>query len=374
VGFTVGVDIGGTKIGAGVLSPDGELVAQDKRSTPVRDSDAVLEVMVDLIEEFQEEYELEAVGIGVAGLVDASRSRVIVAPNLGWVEEPLRLQVERSVGLPAVIENDANAAAWGEYCHGAGRNRNDLVMVTVGTGIGGGIILGSKLQRGSNGIGAEFGHLRLVPDGRLCGCGRHGCWEQYGSGNALVRTARNLASDRRDAAGVLMSFGDGTPEGVQGPDITEAARRGDNVALEAFEVTGTWLARGMVEVATLLDPAAFVIGGGVIDAGDLLLGPTRREYAAQLLARSQRPMTEILPAELGNLAGIYGAAELARDHGPAPESTMPTIAKSVASTVKGTGAKKSAAKKTAAKKPTAKKTAAKKPAAKTSEAPGVRKK
>jgi glucokinase len=356
VGFTAGVDIGGTKIAVGVLSPDGELVDQARQSTPVRDSDAVLEVIVELIETFQAEYELEAVGIGVAGLVDETRSRVIVAPNLGWLEEPLRVQVERSVGLPAVIENDANAAAWGEYVHGAGRKRDDLVMVTVGTGIGGGLILGKKLQRGAHGIGSEFGHLRLVPDGRLCGCGRHGCWEQYASGNALVRTARNLASDRRTEAGVLMSFGDGTPEGVEGPHVTAAARRGDVVALEAFEVTGTWLARGMVEVATLLDPDAFVIGGGVVDAGDLLLGPTRREYAAQLLARSQRPMTEILPAELGNLAGMHGAADLARDHGPAPEVTMPTKAKSAASAVKSgkrTVSKKSGAKKTRTNKPVA---------------------
>ena len=365
-GFSAGVDIGGTKIAVGVLSPDGELVDQARQATPVRDSDAVLEVIVDLVEGFQDEYELEAVGIGVAGLVDETRSRVIVAPNLGWVEEPLRVQVERSVGLPVVIENDANAAAWGEYVHGAGRNRDDLVLVTVGTGIGGGLILGKKLQRGAHGIGSEFGHMRLVPDGRLCGCGRHGCWEQYASGNALVRTARNLASDRRSEAGVLMSFGDGTPEGVEGPHVTAAARRGDVVALEAFEVTGTWLARGMVEVATLLDPAAFVIGGGVVEAGDLLLGPTRREYSVQLLARSQRPMTEILPAELGNLAGMYGAADLAWDHGPAPEPTMPTKAKSVASPVKpstGSGSRKSADKKTPGKKTPARKTSASKSAA-----------
>lgn len=326
-GFTVGVDIGGTKIAAGVLTPDGELAARSRKATPVRDADAVLEVIVDLVHSFTDDFDLEAVGIGMAGLVDETRSRVIVAPNLGWKEEPLRQQVERAVGLPTVVENDANAAAWGELMHGAGRGHKDLVMVTVGTGIGGGLILSGKLQRGAHGVGAEFGHLRLVPDGRLCGCGRHGCWEQYGSGNALVRTARNLASDRRGEAGVLMSFGDGTPEGIQGLHVTEAARRGDAVALEAFEVTGTWLARGMVEVATLLDPAAFVIGGGVVEAGDLLLGPTKREYAAQLLARSQRPMTTIIPATLGNLAGIYGAADLARDHGPAPRATMPTVAK-----------------------------------------------
>lgn len=329
--FTAGVDIGGTKIAVGIVSEDGELVDSARKSTPVRDPDAVLEVIVELIEGFNG-YKIEAVGIGVAGLIDSSRSRVIFAPNLGWVEEPLRQQVERAVGVPTVIENDANAAAWGEYRFGAGKDIDDgdLVMVTVGTGIGGGIVLGGVLQRGANGVGAEFGHLRLVPDGRLCGCGRHGCWEQYASGNALVRTARGLASERRPEAALLLGLGDGTPEGVQGPHVTEAAQRGDEVAIEAFEVVGAWLARGMVEVATLLDPAAFVIGGGVIEAGDLLLAPAKREYASQLVARSQRPMTDIIPAELGNLAGIVGAADLARDHGPQPDVVRPSTARSAA--------------------------------------------
>jgi len=329
VSYTAGVDIGGTKIAVGVVNPDGDLVDSNRSSTPVRDPDAVLDVIVELLDGFSQ-YDIEAVGIGVAGLIDSSRSRVIFAPNLGWVEEPLRQQVERAVGLPTVIENDANAAAWGEYRFGAGKGKDDLVMVTVGTGIGGGIVLGGRLQRGANGIGAEFGHLRLVPDGRLCGCGRHGCWEQYASGNALVRTARGLAAEHRSEARVMLALGDGTPEGIQGLHVTEAAERGDSVAIEAFEVVGAWLARGMVEVATLLDPAAFVIGGGVIEAGELLLGPATTEYAAQLVARSQRPMTEIIPAELGNLAGIVGAADLARDHGPAPETVRRPAAKSSA--------------------------------------------
>ena len=130
----------------------------------------------------------------------------------------------------------------------------------------------------------------------------------------------------------MLGLGDGTPEGVQGPHVTEAAQRGDEVAIEAFEVIGAWLARGMVEVATLLDPAAFVIGGGVVEAGDLLLAPAKREYAAQLVARAQRPMTDIIPAELGNLAGIVGAADLARDHGPLPDVVRPAAARSAAGT------------------------------------------
>jgi glucokinase len=347
VSFTAGVDIGGTKIAVGIVDPKGKLVDQRRKSTPVRDPDAVQQVIVELIDSFSE-YKIEAVGIGVAGLVDAARSRVIFAPNLGWVEEPLKQQIERAVGVPVVIENDANAAAWGEYRFGAGKGKNDLIMVTVGTGIGGGIIMDGRVARGANGVAAEIGHLRLVPDGRVCGCGRHGCWEQYASGNALVRTARGLASERRPEASVLLGLGDGTPEGVQGPHVTEAAERGDPVAIEAFEIIGAWLARGMVEVATLFDPAAFVIGGGVVEAGDLLLAPTKREYAAQLVARSQRPMTDIFPASLGNLAGMVGAADLARDHGPAPEVVRPASAKAAAASkddkvAAGTGAAKKVA-------------------------------
>lgn len=344
--YTAGVDVGGTKIAVGIVTPDGEIVAQERMPIPGRDPDAVLDVIVEVVDGF-DDYEIEAVGISMAGLIDGTRSRVIFSPNLGWVEEPMRQQVERGIGLPTVLENDANAAAWGEFRYGAGRGGQDLVMVTVGTGIGGGIILNGQLVRGTNGVAAEIGHLRLVPDGRLCGCGRHGCWEQYASGNALVRTARSLAAERRPDATVLLGLGDGTPEGVQGIDVTEAARRGDEVAIETFEIIGAWLARGMVEVATLLDPAVFVVGGGVIDAGDLLLAPAKREYAAQLVARAQRPMTPIKPAELGNLAGIVGAADLARDHGPAPEVVRKPKAKSAAatSTEQRTAASTGAAKK-----------------------------
>lgn len=331
--YTAGVDIGGTKIAVGIVDPKGKLVEQKRKSTPVRDPDAVQEVIVELVDSF-DDYDIEAVGIGVAGLVDSSRSRVIFAPNLGWVEEPLRQQLERALGMPTVIENDANAAAWGEYRFGAGKGLDNVVMITVGTGVGGGIVMGGTLLRGANGICAEVGHLRLVPDGRVCGCGRHGCWEQYASGNALVRTARGLAAERRPEAAVLLGLGDGTPEGVEGLHVTEAAKRGDPVAIEAFEVVGAWLARGMVEIATMLDPDAFVIGGGVVEAGDLLLGPTKREYATQLVARAQRPMTAIVPATLGNLAGIVGAGDLARDHGPAPAVVRKASAKSSASASK----------------------------------------
>ena len=211
------------------------------------------------------------------------------------------------------MENDANAAAWGEFRFGAGRDAHDLVAVTVGTGIGGGIVLSDRLVRGAFGMAAEFGHLVRVPDGRLCGCGKRGCWEQYASGNALLRKARELAAERRNEAHTLLDLGDGTPEGVTGKHITVAARDGDPVALEAFSRIGRWLGTGLADVAALLDPAMFVIGGGVSEAGELLLAPTRVAFVSALVAAGHRPHAQVVAAELGNDAGLVGAADLARD-------------------------------------------------------------
>ena len=309
--LSLGIDIGGTKIAAGVVDEDGKIIAQNRRSTPARNPDAVVDAIVELAEEFTD-WSYDRVGIGVAGLVDVYRSRVIFAPNLGWADEKLKTAVEERTNKLTVVENDANAAAWGEFKFGAGRGTTDMVMVTVGTGIGGGIVLGGELQRGAHGMGAELGHLRLVRNGQFCGCGRDGCWEQYASGNALVRTTRQLAVKRRREANILLSFGDGTPEGIRGRDITAAAKKGDPVAIDAFKEIGKWLGRGMAEVASLLDPGCFIVGGGVIDAGDLLLEPAREVFGAEVVAKEHHDVTPVIAAELGNAAGIAGAADLAR--------------------------------------------------------------
>jgi glucokinase len=212
-----------------------------------------------------------------------------------------------------VVENDGNAAAWGEFAFGAGIDVNDLTLVTVGTGIGGGIIIGDRLLRGSHGTAGEIGHMNVVPNGRPCGCGRHGCWEQYASGSALVREARALAADRRSEAGLLLSLGDGTPEGVHGAHVTEAALAGDPVAIDAFTVVGTWLGRGLADLAAVLDPAVFVIGGGVSEAGDLLLDSARETLTAKVGGSSNAvPVPAVRTATLGNEAGLIGAADLAR--------------------------------------------------------------
>ncbi|MCU0295664.1 MAG: ROK family glucokinase, partial [Candidatus Nanopelagicales bacterium] len=281
-------------------------------ATAGRDAEKVEESVAELVTALSAKYDIEAVGIGAAGFVDEKRSRVNFAPNLGWRDEPLRMAVEGIVGLPVVVENDANAAAWGEYRFGAGRGREYVVTITVGTGIGAGIVLDGQLYRGRWGAAAEFGHLNVEPGGRPCGCGNRGCWEQYASGNALVREARYLASERRSEAETLLNFGDGTPEGVQGVHVTKAARAGDPVALAAFDFVARWLGRGMADITAILDPECFVIGGGVSEAGDVLLASTVRAFTESVSGKEHREMASVVVAQLGNAAGMVGAADLAR--------------------------------------------------------------
>jgi glucokinase len=184
--LTAGVDVGGTKIAAGVVDESGKLLASTRRETPATDTGMVLEGIADAVRELRSTHEITAVGIGAAGFVDASRSTVLFAPNLAWRDEDLRTALTAQLGVPVVVENDANAAAWAESRFGAGRDHDDVAVITVGTGIGGGLVNSGRLVRGGYGVAAEIGHITMVPYGRRCGCGLQGCWEQYGSGRALV--------------------------------------------------------------------------------------------------------------------------------------------------------------------------------------------
>ena len=240
---TIGVDIGGTKIAGGIVGADGAILARSRKETE-RDPRQVVATIVDVVQDLVEVAgreglgDVEAVGLGAPGFVDETRRVVRFAPNIDWAEEPLADAVSGATGLPAIVENDANAAAWGEFRFGAGRDAHDLVAVTVGTGIGGGIVLGDRLVRGAYGMAAEFGHLVRVPDGRLCGCGKRGCWEQYASGNALLRKARELAAERRNEAHTLLSLGDGTPEGIDGLMEATASDLHERVRAAAAEALG----------------------------------------------------------------------------------------------------------------------------------------
>jgi glucokinase len=312
VGLTVGVDVGGTKIAAGVVDDAGEILVEETEPTPATDPGAIATAIADLVDRLRRSHDIEAVGIGAAGFVDAKRSTVLFAPNISWEDEPLAGQVGARIGLPVVIENDANAAAWGEFQFGAGKDVDDLLLVAVGTGIGGGYVTENRLYRGAFGVAGEVGHLRIIPGGIRCGCGRYGCWEQYASGQALVREARDRVANELPEAAALSAVVGGDPERLTGPMVTAQAQDGDPLARELLAEVGRWLGEGIASLVTVLDPAVVVLGGGVAEAGDLIVEPARRAFARTLPAAAHRPAPKLRTTDLGNRAGLIGAADLAR--------------------------------------------------------------
>jgi glucokinase len=306
------VDIGGTKVAAGVVDERGAILASTYRDTPADDVQQIEDAIAAVVAELTGSYDVKAIGVGAAGFIDAQRATVMFAPNLAWRDEPLQESLQRRLGLVVVVENDANAAAWAEVRFGAGRGSEHVVALTVGTGIGGGIVIKGQLVRGQFGAAAEVGHVRVVPDGRLCGCGLRGCWEQYASGRALAREALELVRCAPEKAGALLRLAGGHPERITGEMITQAALAGDGMALRCFDVVGTWLGRGLAGLAAILDPGLFVIGGGVSAAGEILRAPASVAFAASLTGHGHRPVAELRIAELGPDAGLVGAADLAR--------------------------------------------------------------
>jgi glucokinase len=313
MGLSIGIDVGGTKIAAGVVGADGKIGARTHRDTPATSVDETAQAIIDAAAELIAEHEVEAVGIGAAGFVSADRSTVLFAPNLAWRDEPLGERVGAALGVPVVVENDANAAAWGEFAFGAAKDVEHMVCLTVGTGIGGGVVIDGELLRGAHGVAAELGHMRVVPGGHRCGCGARGCWEQYASGSALVREGRALAESGSLAAAQMLSVcGITDSSELSGPMITKAAAAGDPCAVELLDDLGRWLGEGLASIATLFDPSTIVIGGGVSAAKQLLVKSAQVAFEKNLPARSNRPHPSFGLAELGNDAGIIGAADLAR--------------------------------------------------------------
>lgn len=311
---TVGIDIGGTKVAAGVVDADGYILERlttetpDKSKSPKIVEDAITELVLDL----SERHDVHAVGIGAAGWVDTDRSRVLFAPHLSWRNEPLREALSARLRVPVMVDNDANSAAWAEWRFGSGRGEDYLVMITLGTGIGGAILEDGQVKRGKYGVAGEFGHMQVVPGGHRCPCGNRGCWEQYSSGNALVREARELAAAESPVAYGIIDRVGGHVREITGPLITELAREGDAMCVELLQDIGQWLGVGIANLAAALDPSCFVIGGGVSAADDLLIGPARDAFRRSLTGRGYRPEARIVQARLGNDAGLVGAADLAR--------------------------------------------------------------
>jgi glucokinase len=310
--LTIGIDVGGTKTAGGVVDPSGRVLAQDRTDTPADHPDRSREVLVEMARKLASEHPVAAVGIGVAGWVDADRATVRFAPHLPWRDEPLRDRLAAELDLPVVVDNDANAAAWAEHRYGAGREGGDpMLLVAVGTGIGGGIVAGGALLRGAHGYAGEPGHQVVMPDGRPCGCGRRGCLEQYASGEALIRSVRAGAAADPAAATRLREVA-GDPERITGQLVTAAARAGDRLARAAFQEVGWWLGFGLANLVQVLDPGLLVVGGGVAEAGELLLRPARECYRQALGERGQLPLAPVRRASLGNAAAMVGAADLAR--------------------------------------------------------------
>ncbi len=311
--LTIGVDVGGTKVLGGLVDKDGKVIATARKDTPHQGGRALTQTIADIAKELMQSHDVLAVGVSAAGFVSSDRQTMLATPNIAdWNGVDLDSELTKLINKPVVIENDANAAAWGEAKFGAGRNRNHMILLTIGTGLGGGIVFNGALVRGAFGIAAEFGHMRVVPDGHLCGCGARGCFEQYASGKALLRHAREAISASPDMARNLLSRANGSIEGLTGADITQAAKEGDPVALAAFNTTAEWLGAGIASLSVLLDPDCVVIGGGVIDAGEILLAPLRRALVRYMPFAGKHPCPEIIAAQLGNQAGLVGVADLAR--------------------------------------------------------------
>lgn len=310
--LSIGVDIGGTKIAAGVVDEAGEIIAATTRSTPATDAALIEAAVADAVAELRSAHDVVGVGVGAAGFVAADRRTVRFSANLAWREHALAEELERLTGLPVVVENDANAAGWAEYRFGAATEARHMLMMTVGTGLGGAVVLDGNLLRGSGGFAGEVAHMTAVPDGQWCGCGLRGCLEQYTAGTALVRAAKRRAATGDPLLGPLVQAAGGDRKAIDGPLITRLAQQGDEGAVELIAEIGTWLGRGVASIAALLDPEVVVVGGGVSAAGELLLAPARAAYAEHLTARGHRALADFVPAQMGNRAGIVGAADLAR--------------------------------------------------------------
>jgi len=310
--LTVGVDVGGTKIAAGLVDENGHILARDRRESPAKDPAEIVRTIGELVRSLVGSHEVESVGVCAAGFVDKKRATLVFAPNLAWRDEPLKERVQKELDLPVVVENDANAAAWGEFTFGAGEDVEDLLMLTIGTGVGGGVVIDGELVRGGFGMGGEVGHIQMVPGGVLCGCGNLGCLESYGSGSALVRMTHEHALEDPTAARGLVERAGGDPDAITGPLITKAAQDGDEFAIARMAEIGDWIGQGVATLTAVLDPNVVVIGGGVSEAGELLLGPIRTSFENHVTVRGHRPMLEVRQARLGNAGGLVGVADLAR--------------------------------------------------------------
>jgi glucokinase len=316
-GYAVGIDIGGTKIAAGVVTSDGRILRKETSPTP-QNQDHLVRHILAIIEDLQGHHpEVTAVGVGAAGMIDWPTGHIRWAPNNSYSDLPLQQLLAEGSGLSAVVENDANAAAWAEAAVGAGAGLSNIIALTIGTGIGAGIILNGELQRGETGIAGEAGHIIV---GELCGCGATGCLEAMASGTALGRAGRRAAA--ADPEGRLAQLA-GAADDVTGETVCQAALEGDPAARQLFDQRGFWLGAGIASLVNVFDPQLVILGGGLVTSGDLLLTPALASFERFVFARPHRKLPALALAQLGIDAGLIGAALLALHRCPASQRAEP---------------------------------------------------
>jgi glucokinase len=305
----IGVDVGGTKIAAAVVSTEGKILNEVRYPTQAVPPNRLVGTIAGAITEVKDSFEVGGVCLAVPGLIMASVNTVIFSPNLHEIEN-IRLDEEIGgrTGMRVTVENDANAAAWGEFRYGAGKDVDHQIFITLGTGVGGGVITHGILLRGAQGAGGELGHVTLDPEGPHCGCGNRGCLEALASGTAIQRRAREFANDRPGSALGQLAL----QRQVLGEDVTKLAEEGNEAAVSVLKDTGRWLGIGVAGFVNMFNPEVVAVGGGASRAGEFILEPARREV--ELRARSpSRDLVEIKEATLGPVSGVLGAAALARD-------------------------------------------------------------
>ncbi|MFC4943454.1 ROK family glucokinase [Pseudonocardia sp. GCM10023141] len=310
--LTVGVDVGGTSVRAGVVDKEGVVI--DTARTPTPRSDAALEAAVArVVRELAGRHAIGAVGLALAGFITPDRRGVRFAPHLSWRDAPVADRIAERIGLPVVLEHDANAAALAERHFGAASGPGTVVFIAMGTGIGSALLVDGELYRGAFGVAPELGHLRVVPDGRPCPCGKRGCWERYCSGTALAATAVELLGRDPGLSPTLRRLAAGDPGRVTGQRVAAAAGQGDPIASAAVAELARWLGEGLALVADVFDPELVVIGGGVSESAPLFLDDAREHYASVVTGAGRRPLARIRTAQLGEAAAVVGAAQLARE-------------------------------------------------------------
>lgn len=309
--LTIGIDVGGTHIRAGVVDVDGAVI--DTVEAPTPGSERALETGLHrAVAELRTRHEISAVGLAVAGFVTLDNAAVLFSPHLPWRGAPVAHRMAERLGLPVVLEHDANAAAWAEYRFGAASGGRVVVLVTIGTGVGAALLIDGQLFRGAHGVAPELGHLRVVPDGRACPCGKRGCWERYCSGTGLAATALEMLAADPTCSPVLAREVGADPGSLTGRRVMSAARDGDPLAKAAVAELTQWIGEGLAVVSDIYDPDLIVVGGGVGASSTLFLDAAREHYARRITGAGHRPLARIRTAQLGAMAGLVGAADLAR--------------------------------------------------------------